>query len=59
MGLGSFLWYLIVAALVIIPLYRLLPKYGINKFFSLFAVVPAVAIVLLWIMAFKDDVEGL
>lgn len=58
MGFGGLLWYLVMAALLIIPLYRLLPKFGINRNIAFFAVIPAVAVVLLWIMAFKDDVQG-
>ena len=54
---GGFLWVLIVAVLVVVPFWKLLPRYGINKFFALFAVIPAIALVLLWIIAFKDDID--
>lgn len=58
MGGGGFLWILIIAALVIVPFWKLLPRYGINKYFALLAFIPAVALVLLWIMAFKNDIDG-
>lgn len=49
--------YLFVAMLVIVPLWRLLPSYGFTKYYALFAIVPAFAVILLWIMAFKEDLE--
>lgn len=58
MGGGGFLWFLIIGALVVIPFWKLLPRYGLSKYFALLAIIPAIALVLLWIMAFKDDLEG-
>ncbi len=58
MGGGNFLWFLIVAVLVVVPFWKLLPRYGISKYFALLAIIPAIALVLLWIIAFKDDIEG-
>jgi hypothetical protein len=58
MGGGGVLWFLIVAALVIVPLWRLLPKFGIPSWVALFAIIPFGAIVLLWIMAFRDQLDG-
>lgn len=58
MGGGGLLWLLIVGALVVIPFWKLLPRYGISKYFGLLAIIPAIALVLLWIMAFKDDIDG-
>lgn len=57
MGGGSLLWFLVLAILVIVPFWKLLPRYGISKYFALLAALPAIALVLLWIMAFKDDIE--
>lgn len=57
--MGDFLSYWLVATLALgIPLWKLLPRFGITKYFAIMAIVPAVAIVLLWIIAFKDDLEG-
>lgn len=56
--MGSFLWVLIIGVLVAIPFWKLLPRYGMSKYFAVLAVIPAIALVLLWIIAFKDDVEG-
>ena len=58
MGASGLLWLLIVAVLVVVPCWKILPRYGITKYFALFAVIPAIALVLLWIIAFKDDLGG-
>ena len=58
MGGGGLLWFLIIGALVVIPFWKLLPRYGLSKYFALLAIIPAIALVLLWIMAFKEDLEG-
>lgn len=58
MGGGGFLGVLIVAILVIVPFWKLLPRFGISKYVALFAIIPGVALVLLWIIAFKDDFGG-
>ncbi len=55
---GNLIWFLIVAVLVVVPFWKILPRYGITKYFALFAVIPAIALVLLWIIAFKDDLGG-
>ncbi|PQO24536.1 hypothetical protein C2I36_02565 [Rhodobacteraceae bacterium WD3A24] len=54
-GGGGLIWFVILAALVVVPFWRLLPRYGIPNWVSLAAVIPLGAIVLLWVMAFKDD----
>lgn len=58
MGGGGFLWYLVFAALVIVPLWRLLPKFGIPNWVALAALIPFGVLVLLWVMAFKDELGG-
>lgn len=58
MGGGLLLWYLVGAVLVVVPFWKILPRYGITKYFALFAVIPAIALILLWIIAFKDDLGG-
>lgn len=58
--MGGFFSYWLIGALALgIPLWKLLPRYGISQYFAFMCIVPAVGIVLLWIIAFKDDVEGL
>jgi len=47
----SMLWFLVLSALTIVPLFKLLPHYGINPWFALCAVALTRLIVLLWIMA--------
>lgn len=55
---GHLLWGLIIAALIVVPFWKLLPRYGISKYFAFLAIFPAIALILLWIIAFKDDVGG-
>ena len=55
---GNVIWFLIVAVLIVVPFWKLLPRYGISPYFALLAVIPAIALVLLWIIAFKDDIDG-
>ncbi|KDB02952.1 NADH dehydrogenase subunit C [Defluviimonas sp. 20V17] len=59
-GLGAFglLWLVIYAALVIVPFWRLLPRFGMPNWVSLVSVIPLGALILLWIMAFKDKGDG-
>lgn len=58
MGGGGLLGILILAVLVVVPFWKLLPRFGISKYFALMAVLPAVALILLWVIAFKEDVDG-
>ena len=58
MGGGNLLWLLVIGVLIVVPFWKLLPRYGISKYFALLAVLPAIALVMLWIMAFKDDIDG-
>ena len=50
-------WLIGVIALGV-PLWKLLPRYGMSPYFAIMSIVPALAVVLLWIIAFKDDVDG-
>ena len=54
MGPGGLIGLLIAAALFAYPFSRILPRYGINAWFALFAVIPLGALVLLWIIAFRE-----
>ncbi|MHA6325599.1 hypothetical protein [Roseivivax sp. CAU 1753] len=58
MGGGGFLWMIFVGVLVVVPFWRLLPKFGIPNWVAIFAIFPVVAVILLWMMAFKDDSNG-
>lgn len=63
---GAFMWggggglfmFLIFAALVVVPFWRLLPRFGIPAWVAIFAIFPIVALILLWIMAFRDEIGG-
>jgi len=48
-------YVLIIAALLIVPFWRILPRYGIHQYWSILAALPAVALILLWIIAFKEE----
>ena len=54
-GGGGLLWLIVIGALVVIPFWKLLPRFGIPAWVSLVAIIPLGALVLLWVMAFKDD----
>lgn len=47
----SFLWFLLMGALLVIPFFRLLPGYGINPWWAVAAIFPVGTIILLWVMA--------
>lgn len=56
-GGGGFFWLLLIGVLVVVPFWRLLPKYGLPAPAALLAIFPLIALVFLWIMAFKEDVK--
>ncbi|MCM2560858.1 hypothetical protein M8756_02660 [Lutimaribacter sp. EGI FJ00015] len=58
MGGGGLLGLLIIGLLVIVPFWRLLPRFGIPNWVAIFTIVPFVALILLWVMAFKDKIDG-
>jgi hypothetical protein len=47
------LWWLIIGALCIIPMLKLLPFFGINKYWAAAAILPIGTVVLLWWMSIK------
>ncbi|MCV6595988.1 MAG: hypothetical protein OIF40_02740 [Mangrovicoccus sp.] len=51
----EFLLLVAFVALVVIPFYKLLPRYGMHPLWSLLAVLPVGIIILLWIMASRAD----
>lgn len=55
LGAGNLITgFLFLAVLLVVPFWRLLPRHGIPKGFALLAVLPVGAVILLWIMAFRD-----
>ena len=55
MGMGNMLTgFLFLAVLLVVPFWRILPNYGISKWVSLLAILPVGALILLWIVAFRD-----
>lgn len=49
-------YFLVYAVLIIVPFWRILPRYGIHQYWALLAALPAVALVMLWVIAFKDEI---
>ncbi|WP_294608211.1 hypothetical protein [Roseovarius sp.] len=58
MGGGGLIFMVIFAALLVIPFWRLLPKFGIPNWVAIVAVIPLGALILLWVMAFRDKIDG-
>ena len=54
-GLPSFM-ILVWAVLIFVPFWKLLPRFGINPYFAVMALVPPFALILLWVMAFAKKV---
>ncbi|PRX32703.1 hypothetical protein SAMN05216257_10674 [Meinhardsimonia xiamenensis] len=57
-GPGGLVWFLIYAVLVVVPFWRLLPRFGIPNWVALVAIFPLGALILLWVMAFRDELGG-
>lgn len=55
---SGFVGMVIYAALVIVPFWRLLPRFGMPNWVAIFAVFPPVALILLWIMAFNNQIDS-
>ena len=58
MGGGGLVWLVVFAALLVIPFWRILPRYGIPAWVAVVAIIPLGALVLLWVVAFKDQLDG-
>ncbi len=58
MGGGGLLGLLIVGLLIVVPFWRLLPRFGIPSWVAILTLFPLVALILLWVMAFKDKIDG-
>ena len=55
---GGLIGLLIMGALLVIPFWRILPRYGIPSWVAIFAIFPLAALILLWVIAFKDQLNG-
>ena len=51
--------YLLIVAATVIPMFKLLPHFGINQYWAFICIVPPIGvIVLLWFMAIRlQDLE--
>ena len=56
-GGGMITGFLFMAVLLAVPFWRILPRFGIAKWWALVAILPVGALILLWIVAFRDAVE--
>ncbi|MEM6636508.1 MAG: hypothetical protein AAF667_11510 [Pseudomonadota bacterium] len=55
---GGLIWYLLFTALVVYPLIKIMPRHGLSPMWALLAVLPVGVVILLWIIAFKDQGQG-
>lgn len=46
------LWVILVSLAFVIPFWKLLPQYGLSPYWSIAAIFPLFALVLLYVMAF-------
>lgn len=53
-GGTGLIWMIILALLVVVPFWKILPRHGLKSWYAVFAIIPVGAIILLWIIAFKD-----
>lgn len=54
MGFSGLLAMLVMAVLLVVPFWKLLPKFGYSSWISLVAIIPLGALVLIWILAFSE-----
>ncbi|MEL7165703.1 MAG: hypothetical protein AAFY52_00180 [Pseudomonadota bacterium] len=47
------IWFIIVAIAIIVPMFKLLPHFGLSPYWAFFCILPIGVIVLLWVMALK------
>lgn len=53
-GFSGVLVMLVMAVLLVVPFWKLLPKLGYSSWISLVAIIPLGALVLIWILAFSE-----
>ena len=51
--MSEMLWVLIVAALTIVPMFKILPHFGINRLWAFACIIPIGTIALLWWVGIK------
>lgn len=45
--------WLLIAAATVVPMFKLLPHFGINQYWALVCIIPIGTIAMLWFMAIK------
>jgi len=55
---GGLIWLVVMAALLVIPFWKILPRNGIPAWVAVFAIIPVGALILLWVVAFKDTLTS-
>ncbi len=59
MGTGNMITgFLFVAVLLVVPFWRILPRFGLPSWLALVAILPVGALILLWVIAFRDGARG-
>ena len=49
----EFVIWMLVTVVTIIPMVKLLPHFGIHKYWAAFCVIPVGVLILLWVMALR------
>ncbi len=49
----NLLIWILIAAATVVPMFKLLPHFGINQYWAIICVVPIGTIAMLWFMAIK------
>ncbi|MBZ0122831.1 MAG: hypothetical protein K8F31_02995 [Roseovarius sp.] len=57
MGGISFPMFLLLGVILVIPFWRILPRFGLPSWAAVAAIIPLGAVILLWLMAVKDMIE--
>ncbi|MCZ7675946.1 MAG: hypothetical protein M5U35_08870 [Roseovarius sp.] len=57
MGSISFPMFLLLGVILVIPFWRILPRFGLPSWAAAAAIIPLGAVVLLWLIAVKDFIE--
>ena len=53
-GLGHWLFFAVMIAVVLYPLGRILKRIGLSPFWSVLVLIPLINLMSLWILAFSD-----
>lgn len=56
--MAGIVWPLVIAFLLVVPFWKILPRYGIPRWVAILCALPLVAIGCLWLIAFKSDLDG-